>query len=205
MTAVQMTTTTGTSKPRRPRKIAIIGAAAAALAALSILAFWGWRTLAHRHASPAQDPVAIAKLISTPAFAQLSFEQKAQYLKTLRSNMPALVAAARSGKLTREEQIAAVRTGVKIGAQVEMHNYFALPPGPARQALLDRLINEQEQLRGYAAHARQQGPLQFDSGVELKEFVESLPPSDRVQMAQFGFEMFKRRQERGLPLWPYGH
>jgi hypothetical protein len=47
--------------------------------------------------------------------------------------------------------------------------------------------------------------LQFSGGAELKQFTESLPPGERVQMAQFGFDLFKRRGERGLPIWPYGH
>ncbi|MGE5611341.1 MAG: hypothetical protein ACM359_18980 [Bacillota bacterium] len=189
---------------RRPTPVLII-AATATVGVLIVLALVCWKPLGHRPPSPAGDPVAIAKFTATPDFAQMSLEQKAQYLQALRAHMPALVAAARSGKLTREEQISAVRNGVKAGAQVEMRNYFALPPGPARQAHLDKLIDEQEMLRGLAAQARKDGPLQFSSGVELKQFTEALPPGDRVQMAQFGFDLFKRRRERGLPLWPYSN
>ena len=189
---------------RRRRKAVLVSAIAAGLG-MMIAGAAIWKALAHRQPSPTGDPVAIAKFAATPDFAQLSIEQRAQYLKTLRANLPTLVAAARAGKLSRQEQINAVRNGVKAGARVEVLNYFALPAGPARQAMLDRLIDEQEQLRGYAAQAREGGPLQFDAGVELKQFVETLPPGERVQMAQFGFDLFKRRLERGLPIWPYGH
>jgi hypothetical protein len=196
------TTTTTGSRARRSRivKIAIVASAGALIAMAAVQ----WKARRHRLPSPSGDPVAIARFTATPKFAEMSLEQKAEYLQTLRTNMPKLVAAAKAGQLTREEQINAVRNGIRIGAQVEMHNYFALPAGPARQAHLDKLINEQEQLRGYASQTQQGGPLKFDSGTQLKQFIESLPPGDRVQMAQFGFELFKRRQERGLPLWPYG-
>ncbi len=188
---------------RLGRKPILISGAATIVVA-SVIAVIAWAPQDNGRPLPTADPVAVARFTATADFAGMSIEQKAEYLQTLRTNMPALVAAAKAGQLTREQQITAVRNGVKAGAQVEMHNHFALPPGPARQAHLDKLINEQEQLRAYAAQARQGGPLQFSSGVELKQFVESLPPGDRVKMAQFGLELFKRRQERGLPLWPYG-
>lgn len=202
-----------TSQPTEPmkqppsrgrRKRLVILTASAAVAILAIAVIWVWNAADQGPPSPTGDPVAIAKFAATPDFAQMPAEQRAQYLQTLRANMPALVAAAKSGQLTREEQITAVRNGVKAGALVEMQNYFALPAGPARLAHLDKLIDEQEMLRGHASRARDGGPLRFDSGVELKQFMETLPPGDRIQMAQFGFELFKRRQERGLPLWPYG-
>lgn len=198
------TSTAPTPRPRAKRKLIALTAAGVFVCMLAVAATFAWKAWSHRPPSPTGDPVAIVKFTNTPDFAQMPLEKKAEYLQTIRSNMPALVAAAKAGKITKEEQIAAVRNNVKIGAQVEMHNYFALPAGPARKAHLDKLIDEQEQLRAYAGQARQGGPLQFDSGVQLKQFVESLPPGDRIQMAQFGFELFKRRQERGLPLWPYG-
>lgn len=188
----------------RWRRTPILAVAMAATAALIVLAVLNWRSRRPAPPSAADDPVAIAKFAATADFAQMSMEQKAQLLQTLRTEMPTLVEAAKNGRLTREEQATAVRNGVKAGAQVEMRKFFALSAGPARRAHLDKLIDEQEQLRAYAAQARDGGPLQF-GGAELKQFAESLPPEERIQMAQFGLEMFKRRAERGLPLWPYGN
>jgi hypothetical protein len=135
----------------------------------------------------------------------MSLAQKELYLRTLRANMTTLVAAARSGKLTREEQIAAVRNGFKAGARVEMVNYFALPPGPARQAHLDKLIDEQERLRAHAAQSPNGGAFRSATGIQVKQFIEDLPPGERVQMAKFGYDLFQRRRARGLPMTPYGN
>jgi hypothetical protein len=202
MVEAEMTESTGAAGPRGRRKIVLIVVAATAV--LIAVAAVGWKSLAHRPLSPGGDPVAIAKFAATADFAQLSLEQKAQYLQTLRAHMPELVAAAKSGKLTREERVAALRNGFKAGARVEMRNYFSLPAGPSRQAYLDKLIDEQEWLRGYASQAKEGGRVSSGGGLALKQFAESLPPGERVQMAQFGFDLFKRRQERGLPILPHG-
>jgi hypothetical protein len=205
MSTLQSTATVLSAPGSRRNRRRVIIIAAVLLSAIAAAAAT-WTMRGHRPPAPTGDPVTIARFTATADFTKMSLEQKAQYLQTLRSNMPSLVAAARAGQITREEQLTAMRNGIKAGAEVEMHNHFSLPEGPARKAHLDMLINEQEQMRTYAAQSKQArpgGPLKFDSGVELKTFVESLPPGDRVQMAQFGLAMFKRRQERGLPLWPY--
>ena len=202
MTQMQTIGNTGGVKSKRRRTVVVALAVAALLTSAAVI---GWRTMAKRPPSPSGDPVAIAKFSATPEFAQLTVEQRAPYLQTLRTNMKTLVEAAERGELSREEQLLATRNGIKSGARIEMVNYFNLPAGPARQAHLDKLIAEQQQLRAYAAKlAGTATPPPAVSRLEMKQFIESLPPEDRVKMAEFAFDMFRRRAEQGLPLWPWG-
>ncbi|HEX2974105.1 MAG TPA: hypothetical protein VHP11_17360, partial [Tepidisphaeraceae bacterium] len=193
MTTPEKTEAGSRSESCRRRKPVIIVAVVAAAGVLIALTLMGWRWLGNRPPAPTDDPLAIAKFAATDNFAQMSLAQKELYLRTLRANMTNLVAAARSGKLTREEQIAAVRNGFKAGARVEMANYFALPPGPARQAHLDKLIDEQEQMRAHAAQSPNGGAFRSATGIQVKQFLEALPPGERVQMAKFGYDLFQRR------------
>lgn len=188
------------SKVRRKAMVIAASALAVVVAAGAAVA---WKTFAHRPPSPTGDPVAIAKFAATAEYAKLPVERKQEYLLTLRSNLKPLAEAARQGKLTREEQVAAVRNSIQAGARIEMAKHFSLPAGPARQAHMDQLIDEQERLRAYAANSPNAAAARGNTAVEMKQFIESLPPEERIQMAQFGLEMFKRRQERGLPVWPY--
>ncbi len=183
------------------RKTLVIAASALVVVA-AVGASVARKALGHRPPSPTGDPVAIAKFAATAEYAKLPVERKQQYLLTLRSNLKPLAEAARQGKLTREEQVAAVRNSIQAGARIEMAKHFSLPAGPARQAHMDQLIDEQERLRAYAANSPN-AAARGNTAVEMKQFIESLPPEERIQMAQFGLEMFKRRQERGLPVWPY--
>ncbi len=192
----------GGSTPNRRRLVTVTIAVAVLLACVAVI---GWRTMARRVPLPDGDPVAIAKFSATPEFAALPLAQREPYLRTLRSNMKTLAAAAESGKLSREEQVLAVRNGIKSGARIEMANYFNLPAGPARQAHLDKLIAEQRQLQSFATKMAGNGtPPATVSALEMKQFMESLPPEDRVKMAEFAFDMFRRRAEQGLSLWPWG-
>lgn len=154
--------------------------------------------------SPTADPVSIAKFAATPAFAQMSQEQKASYLQAMRQNMSTLVEAAQRGELSREERIQATRNAFRAGAQIEAARYVALPAGPARKAHLDKLIDEQERLRQYSVRLTGNATPQIGGNpVEMKQFIESLAPEERIQLSQLAFDLFRRRLERGLPEWPF--
>ena len=192
------------TKPRGKRWIIIAGGTAVA-AILTVVAVIVVKNRASRAPAPTADPVSVAKYVASPEFAQLPLEQRKPYLRELRSQTKELVEAAKAGKITREERTAALRNAISAGARIEMANYFALPAGPERVALLDRLIDEQERMREYAAQRPQESTQSASHAMaQMKQFAESLPPAERIKMAEFGLAFFNRRAERGLPMWPYG-
>jgi hypothetical protein len=197
---------TNVKNRRQIRWIMIVVGSLALAAGIGIFVMFGRGS--RKPAPPAvgdSDPVRIAKFAATPEFAQLPLEQKAAYLREMRAHMNQIATAAKSGQISREERMSAARNAISAGARIEMAKYFALPAGPDRQALLDRLIDEQEHMRelGSSAHP-EDVPAQGIAVAQMKQFIESLPAEDRVRMAQFGYELFQRRTERGLPMWPYG-
>jgi len=185
-----------TGNKRKKIVIAVLATDAILVAAVLV----GWWMMKHRPPRPTADPVTLAKFASTPEFANLSEDQKTPYLLAIKDNLPAILAAAERGQMSHDEQVNAMHNVIRSRARMESKAYHALAPGPARQAQLDKIIDEQEQLRQKSAQTGQQvGP----NPMMLKQFVESLAPDERIQLASFVFDMLKRRQERGLPGWPF--
>jgi hypothetical protein len=153
---------------------------------------------------PTDDPVVVVKYAATAEFAGLSEERKAPYLRAIRDHLDVILQAAEEGRMTHEEQVEAVRNVVRSRGRLEMKEYAALPAGVARRERLDKLIDEQEQLRQRAKKvAAQSGRPVGPNPVMLKQFVETLAPEERIQMAGFVYDLVQRRRERGLPGWPF--
>lgn len=190
-----------TTAPHSKKKTILI-ATTASIALLTAAATY-WLTTANRPPRPTDNPISITKFAATPEFAKLTDDQKAPYLIQIRNNLDTILAAAENGQLTRDEQKQAVRNVIRGRAHLELKEYVALPPGPARKAKLDRLIDEQEKLRQRANQAAQRGEKVGPDPIALKQFAETLPPQERIQMAQFAFDLMQRRRERGLPAFPF--
>lgn len=198
--ATTTTASVGATGAARRKKRRLIGVGAAACALLAGGVALAWWLMARPGGAPSPTkaaPVDLVKFAGTPAFAQLPEEQKEPYLRAIQANLPAVIAAAQRGELSREERAAAVRNVMRARARLEARVYAGLADPATRRAHLDRLIDEQELLRKHDQRGEAAPNL-----VQMKAFFESLPPEERVRLAGMVFDLVKRRTERGLPPLP---
>jgi hypothetical protein len=131
-------------------------------------------------------------------------------------------AAVRNGQITQEDAIGLMRESPQFKRRAqEMHDYFELPPGPARKRFLDKLIDQRMKdmvSRGNGsfpaggpggpgagglpgaggANGAQASKDQPQRAANHRTaFLESVPPGDRAQMQQFRYDMHQQMQSRG--------
>jgi hypothetical protein len=139
-----MTIMTTPAKPAESRKRlwVIVGASVLALACVA----WGVSSLMGGGPPRLNDStVALTKFYHSDAFVELPHEQQVQYLKVLDDRDKEIDQTFAEGKLSEAEY----RSGLEaswLGKHVNrVEKYFALPPGQARGAYLDKLLDKREE------------------------------------------------------------
>lgn len=151
-----------------------------------------------RPPAPTADPVTLVKFAATPRFMDMPEDQKEPYLRAIQHSLPQLITAAKEQAFTAEERTGAFHNLFRSRARLEARTYFNQSDPMSRAAQLDQLIEEQELLRRSDPHDGSAPTL-----VQMKQFVEALPPEERVQMASLAFGLIKRRTARGLTALPF--
>lgn len=128
--------------------------------------------------------------------------------------------AAQAGVITQQERESAMQAAFRERRaerfrqrEQELQGYFALPPGPQRQRMLDKAIDQFQARRKEfeAAMKNRPAPPPGDaagatpptSNDRLRRR-ESTPPAQRAQWAQFRADMQARMQQRGIPMPNWG-
>ena len=137
----------------------------------------------------------------------------------LAKNPVGLMQAADSGLITEQQRDKAMEQQAHDMMSKQIDGYFALPEGQERKAYLDKLIDQQEQVRKMVgpveaiSDTKSPGtqPSSGSGGSPNKIVIrkksgggDSLPPELRAKVAEFAAAMAKRRAERGLPEGPAG-
>jgi len=141
-----------------------------------------------------------------------------------------LIQAAEQGRISPAQRDAAIASSVQLHLSQRLDAYFSLPVGKARQDYLDKLIDEQEQLRHKLQRLQtdqasaavepkdspgvqvkmEPAPLSNDLGQAKRVMIRKtgeggeLPPELRAKAAEFAAAIARRRAERGLPPGPDG-
>jgi hypothetical protein len=175
--------------PKRQQKLLIagIGGAALAVAATVLLIFQPW----HRPVPRLNDePARIAQLASSSDFARLPFSTRETYMKVMDQKKAQIEQAYANGKLTDDEYrkaLEAAHLGRLLG---HMKKYYARPPGRARDAYLDKVIDKKEKKvislkkNPTAKKEKKAEAIPRDDSEEDAE-INSWPPDVRAQFLQF--------------------
>ena len=173
------------TRPRTRRRRLLVAACIAATLPLALGAkLW----LDHRAPPPDADASRLARYMASPTFAALPDARKAPYLDAFRR-------ASDRGEVTPEQQRAVNANNRPL--QNPLAQYFSLPPGKQREALLDDVIDR------VLNHERLRPPPNKQPVKETRRDVgreaDSIPPEDRARMNQFLQDLHDRRLARGLP------
>ncbi len=209
-----------TGQKIQSKKGLIAGVAAVVVLGLGLAAAWAlWPT-----PMPAPDAPAIevAKFMATDRFAKLPLEQRQPYLDAMQKmSFADRMALFQDPGITEEQRMAAWRNTMGRMMDDRAAAYFALTTKKERDAYLDRMIDEGEQMRarmasfraamgsgnnanaGNGQNAEPPRP-RFSMPEMQKRMVENRSPMQREQIANFISELQRRRTERGLPEWRPG-
>jgi hypothetical protein len=175
--------------PRRQQKILIagIGGAALAVALAVLLIFQPW----HRPVPRFNDePARIAQLAASSDFDKLPFSQREAYMKVMDQRKAQIEQAYAGGKLSDDEYRKALEAA-HLGKLLDhMKKYYARPPGRARDAYLDRVIDKKEKKvtslkkNPTAKKEKKADSIPRDDSEEDAE-INSWPPDVRAQFLQF--------------------
>ena len=151
-----------------------------------------------RAPSPNAAPATVAKFILSPKFQALPLDQRTAYLDALRPNM---------AQLPQDMRRTIGRQFGQARMEQRLHEYFALAPGAARDAYLDKAIAEMAARRAQMANrpggpggpggAQAQNASNQSRAGRMRDRMENTPPETRAEMAQFRSDMTKRMQARG--------
>jgi len=127
--------------------------------------------------------------MASPAFAALSYAEKAPYLDAFQR-------AKARGEVSAEQQRGVSRNVETGGEKDPIRQYFSLAP-KEREKFLDDVIDRvsrEEKLRP---------PPDKDGAQEVRidigRLADAIPPQDRAQMSQFLQDLHDRRTARGVP------
>ncbi len=188
----------GTAPPIRSHRAKfLIAGVACALVAVAAAGFLAWRSPAGGPPPLTAGPVTLAKFAGSAAFNELPEDRKEPYVRALQRDLGPLIAAAERGELTRDDRIALARNVMRARARLEARTYAGLTDAAARRAHLDQLIAEQELVRRHDPEGTAAPDLAL-----MKQFMETLPPEERVRLAGLALDLIKRRTERGLSPLP---
>jgi hypothetical protein len=138
--------------PRRQQKLLIAGIGGGALVvALTLLfVFRPWK-----RAEPPRltaEPAKLGALAATPDFQKMPFEKREVYMKMMDAKKSQIIQAHASGQMSDDEYQKALQAA-QLGKRLdEMNKYFARPPGAARTAYLDKIVNKKETKQQTAKH-----------------------------------------------------
>jgi hypothetical protein len=133
-----------------------------------------------------------------------------------------IIQAAEEGKISEADRDAAIAQSIRAKLNEQLDGYFALPEGKPRKDYLDKIIDDQEQIRKTMGpiEARAAEPTTNPSGTSIvskttttpdgkgqaqqiiirkKGDASQLPPELRARVAEFAAALAQRRAERGLP------
>ena len=144
------------------------------------------------------DTLTVAKFTTTPEFQSLPEEQKHSYLVMLASAKERLNAAYHDGKLTKEEYEGALQNSWLGRTEKHIDQFFTAREGPARNRLIDRIIDFRERSLTRAKTGPNLDHTQF-----LRKSVESWSPTLRARWNTYRSAIQQRRIERGLPSDPH--
>ncbi len=171
--------------------------------------------------SPNASPKALVQFIATERFANLPPDQQKPYLDAL-EKIPGSERREvfRQANLSDEERQAAFENTMGQQFEKRMDDFFALPPGPQRDAYLDRIIDQMEARRNRAttrqaaggnaaANGQRGGRGNWGGGgrggrnggvdpARMKRRIERSSPERRTKFAEFSAALRARRQQRGL-------
>lgn len=198
------------------RKITKITSISAGVLVVMGLGGWLW---SRRMPPPTASPKALVQFIATERFASLPPDQQQPYLDAL-EKIPFSERrdAFRQANLSDEERHAAFENTMGRQFEKRMDEFFALPPGPQRDAYLDRIIDQMEARRNRAstrpsaaganatanASGRQGGRGNWggrgggNNPARMKRRIERSSPEMRTKFAEFSAAMRARRAQRGL-------
>ena len=192
------------------KKQVAIGAMALAVVGASA---WLWASRAPR---PTDDPAKVMKYVASDAFAKLYAEEKEKYATEMFQNRRP--DRGRAMETLSVEESAKAMFNLQSMRPNPMDDYFNLPPGPQRIAMLDKMINEQEKSRTQRAARAATRPARTEANTartgdgngrgrwdagrrdQMRKAMDDLiSPSQRAKMSEFRAAMAKRRADRGLP------
>lgn len=103
--------------------------------------------------APTDDPVVVAKYLSTPDFVTLGFDEQREYLMQLRKKTEAVSAAYAGGKLS-EEQFRTARAGEWMGGKLEhLREYLKQPTPEAKRDYVDKMLAHRKEKKAAATAA----------------------------------------------------
>jgi hypothetical protein len=169
----------------------LIGSSAAVL--LVVVGLIAWRAWATRTPSPGDSPDKVRQFVASEDFKALPTAEKMQWVE-----------AAEKGMQPDSDQQKMFRNLAQARMQKMLDDYFALPEGEARKDMLDKQIDEQEEIRKMIdSPSTQPGRIVVKRGganaAAQKEMAETIPAEYQAKMAQYVKDMKDRRAERGLP------
>lgn len=169
--------------------------------------------------SPNASPKTLVQFIATERFANLPPDQQKPYLDAL-DKIPGSERREvfRQANLSEEERHAAFENTMGQRFEQRLDEFFALPPGPQRDAYLDKIIDQMEARRNRAAtrpsatggnatanaSGRQGGRGHWggrgggNNPARMKNRIERSSPERRTKFAEFSAAMRARRAQRGL-------
>lgn len=175
--------------PKRQQKLLIggVGGAALIVAIAVLLIFQPWHKAIPRLND---EPARIAQLAASPDFAKMPFSQREVYMKVMDQKKTQIEQAYAAGKLTDDEYRKALEAA-HLGRLLDhMKKYYARPPGRARDAYLDKVIDKKEKKvqslkkNPAALKDKKAEAVPRDDSEEDVE-INSWPADVRAQFAQF--------------------
>ena len=209
--------------PPKRRSVSPIWASVIGLALCIAAGVYFWKTRPLPLPSPKDEHILLAKFVGTDQFAKLPLAKQEEYVRPLMENRWELLEAVRTGKLSREEADRGIQNAGMIAFNLQARDYFALATQKERDAMADKLIDEQENtipfLRSFlrpsastrpaaatgnaasasAAGAPPSGSPRGMDPARIKSRIENTDPLTRARIAEFMGVMKTRRDARGLP------
>jgi hypothetical protein len=189
-------------KPQSPSRRKAVKVAVGSVAAVGLI--WAAWLFFPRSAPALTAPKAqLVKFVASDKFAALPADKKRAYMDALQGDPREVFQSVRDGKVTREEAQAVMERRM---AQT-MDDFFALPVGPQRDAFLDKMIDQRMAFRptsrptsrpANAGPGGPGGPGGRNNATAVKTRRESVPPDQRVKMAEFRKAMHDRMLARGI-------
>ncbi len=207
--------------PPKSHRSRLIWASLAGIALCVAAGIYLWKTRALPLPSAQGDHIMLAKFVGTDQFAKLPLAKQEEYVRPLLDNRWELLDAIRTGKLSREEAERGMQNAGMIAFNLQARDYFSLATQQERDAMADKLIDEQERtsslvklLRmspatrpagsgdtGNPASASAAGapPRGSMDAARIKSRIENTDPLTRARIAEFMGSLKSRRDARGLP------
>jgi hypothetical protein len=146
------------------------------------------------------EPAKLGQLAATKDFQRMPFEKREVYMKMMDAKKQQIIQAHASGQMSDDEYQKALEAA-QLGKRLdEMNKYFAKPPGSARTAYLDKLVNKKETKqqatkRDAAAKQQQKEEDIWRSKEDEDAEVATWPPEVQTKYNQFRQAYLERKKQ----------